>query len=185
MVSNDIDFDFSFLQRPSTLFYNTDLNIDFYGDLRFGNRTFNHILISTRGTSDTVNLNKIVADNITAHGGTITANGAHDIMVSLPFNGHDSTCLYSGTPDKWQCATFTYDNMVGSLNVDGDTFDISVRADAPMPQISDFKQLVSHFGKRGIVRFKFSDIAGTYNITDKKQHPRKRDAVYALVMPQP
>ncbi|MBR6598370.1 MAG: hypothetical protein IKK76_03140 [Alphaproteobacteria bacterium] len=165
LVSSDIDFDFSFLQRPSTLFYNTDLNIDFYGDLRFGNRTFNHILISTRGTSDTVYLNKIIADNITAHGGTITANGAHDIMVSLPFNGHDATCLYSGTPDKWQCATFTYDNMVGSLNVDGDTFDISVRADAPMPQISDFKRLVSHFGKRGIVRFKFSDIAGTFNIT--------------------
>ncbi len=165
LVSKDIDFDFSFLQKPTDLFFNTDLNIDFYGDLKFGNRTFNHVLLSTRGTSDTVYIDKIIADNITANGGTITNQGARDIMITLPFNKQNATCLFSGTTIKWQCATFTYDNMVGSLSVDGDTFDISVRADAPMPNTADFKKLISKFGKRGTIRFKFSDVAGIYHIT--------------------
>ena len=55
--------------------------------------------------------------------------------------------------------------MIGSLSVDGDTFDISVRADAPMPDTAAFKKTISKFGKRGVVRFKFSDIAGIYYIT--------------------
>ena len=55
--------------------------------------------------------------------------------------------------------------MVGSLSVDGDTFDISVRADTPMPNTNEFKKLISHFGKRGTIRFKFSDVAGVYHIT--------------------
>ena len=165
LVSKDIDFDFSFLQKPTDLFFNTDLNIDFYGDLKFGDRTFNHVLLSTRGTSDTVYIDKIIADNITANGGTITNQGARDIMITLPFNKQNATCLFSGTTIKWQCATFTYDNMVGSLSVDGDTFDISVRADAPMPNTADFKKLISKFGKRGTIRFKFSDVAGIYHIT--------------------
>ena len=166
LVSDNIDFDFSFLQQPTNLFFNTDLNIDFYGDLKFGARKFHHILISTRGTSDTVYIDKIIADDIVANGGSIDALGAHDIMVTMPFNNTPkSTCLFSGTTTKWQCATFTYKNMIGSLSVDGDTFDISVRADAPMPDATAFKKTISKFGKRGVVRFKFSDIAGIYYIT--------------------
>lgn len=167
LVSNDLTMDFSFLLNPGELIHRTNLNLDFYGDLAFLGHKFHHLRIQATGNHDTLQIANVIADDIAITGGAITATGAQNIMITMPINGIDAMCVFSGTPTNWGCSKFSYSNMWGSLSVDQDTFYINVESDAAMPSDETLLSLARKLGKRGTIHFRFSDIAGTYKITDQ------------------
>ena len=168
LVSPDIDFDFSFLMRPTKLFNKTKFDIDFYGALKFGSKTFKHLKIDVTATTDKLQITNVVADDIIISSGTITKNGAENIMITMPYNGIETMCLFSGTPTKWECSKFSYGNYSGSIYVDKDKFTINIQSKNQMPSNTEFMDMIYKLGDTGIVNFNFSDIAGTYDIKNKK-----------------
>ena len=166
LVSNDATFDFSFLTAPTKLLYKTKFNLDFYGNLTFGKHKFKHIRIDAIGTDKELVINNIVADNIKISGGTITANGAQNINASMPINGHNATCIFSGTPDNWSCSKFQYGQYSGKISVNGKTFDITVQSTQPMPSNKALVKALQKFGTSGTLNFQFSNTSGTYKINN-------------------
>lgn len=168
LVSEDIDYDFSFLKNPGKLIHKTNLNIDFYGNLKFDKHKFNHLRIQAVGESDKLQIANVVIDDIAITGGTISADGADNLMITMPIDGVNSMCLFSGTPQKWNCAVFSYGDISGNISVDGDTFDIAILSDTPMPETNKFLNDIKKLGSRGRVSFQFSDIGGIYEIDEKE-----------------
>lgn len=165
LVSNDLNMDFSFLLATNDLINRTKLNLDFYGDLTFMRHKFHHLRIQATGTNNAFQIANIIADNIAITGGTITGNGAKNLMITMPINKTPAMCLFSGTPKKWECSKFSYGNISGSLSVDGDTFYINMESNKKMPTDDQLLEMVKRFGTNGIIKFRFSDIAGTYKIS--------------------
>ncbi len=161
LASNDIDFDFSFFLKPHKITNKTNLNLDFYGAIKFNNRTFNHVKINANISQDSIQINNIIADDIAITGGTINANGAKNIMITMPYMNKNVMCLFSGTPEKWQCSKFTYGDLSGTISVNHDQYDIIVQSNAPVPSDHDLINLASKLGTGGTIEFKFSDIGGT------------------------
>ena len=171
LASDDFDYDFSFLNQPSKFLKNTNLNIDFHGKLKFNNRTFKHVKISAIGTEDKLQIGTLIADNTTITGGTIDANGAHDMMIVTPINDINTMCLFSGTPHAWSCKKYSHGNISGSLWVDGDEFNITVKSNTKMPDINTVHSNALKFGTHGIVNFEFNDAAGVLTINGSKIRP--------------
>lgn len=166
LVSDNIDYDFSFLLEPGRISHKTNLNLDFYGKLKFGRWDFSHLRIQVTGAQNKLQIANVVADNIAITGGTITANGAENLTITLPIDGENAMCLFSGTPKKWECAMFSYGDMSGQLSVDGNRFDVSVYSDLPMPDKDKFMYDLKKLGTNGRVEFQFADIGGVYEITE-------------------
>lgn len=164
LVSDNMNYDFSFLVHPSGVLNNTKINLDFYGNLKFSGREFKHLKINAIGTDDRLQIGTIVADDFAVNGGYIDSNGAHDIMITAPFNGGGASCLFSGTPSKWQCSEFSYDDIYGAIFVNGDQFDITVYSDKSMPNVDSLLAHARQFAKTGTITFKFADASGVYNV---------------------
>ena len=171
LSSNDVDYDFSFLAQPSKFLRGTNLNVDFYGNLKFEKHNFNHIKISAIEKDGKFQIGNIIADDTAITGGYIDADGAHNIMIVTPMNGKDTICLFSGNPKTWGCKEYSHGNMSGSLQVNDDEFNITVKANVKMPDINSVRQNAMRFGTHGVVNFEFSDAAGTLTIDGKKMRP--------------
>jgi len=171
LYSDDIDFDLSFLSNPGNLLFNTNLNIDFHGKLKFGKNIFNHVKIAAIGTNDKIQIKNIIADDIALTGGFVDESGAHNIMLVIPLHNTSTSCLFSGTPQNWQCSEYTHGNLSGSLFVNGDEFDISVRANTKMPDMDTVQKHALQFGTHGVIKFVFNDAAGTLYINGNKTRP--------------
>lgn len=171
LYGKDIDYDFSFILKPSRIFYRTEYKLDFYGNLKFGNYTFNHLKIDAVGTKDNIEINNVIADDIAMTGGTIDANGAKDIMINMPYEGMPSTCVFSGTPENWKCSDFSYGDYSGSLSVNGDKFEIFIQSEKPMPDRATLIRWAKKLGTYGKINFQFKDIAGSFDIAPEKIQP--------------
>lgn len=171
LTARDIDIDFSFLMSPNRILNRTKMNLDFSGDIKFENYNFHHIKVNAIGTPSKFQIASIVADDITMSGGTIDADGAHDVMVSMPLLGQTAVCMYSGTPQNWKCSDFSYGDMTGSLSVADGAFEIFVQSARPMPPREELEKLTSKLGRHGKINFQFSDIGGTLEISDKNISP--------------
>ena len=171
LASTDTDFDFSFLENPGKVLQGTNLNIDFYGNLKFKNEKFNHVKIVAIGTDEKLQIRTIIADDMAFTGGTIEADGAHDIMVIMPQNNKNTVCLFSGTPTAWKCDEYSHGNMSGSLWVNGDEFNITVKSNTKMPDMNTVHSNALKFGTHGIVNFEFNDAAGILTINKQKIRP--------------
>ena len=173
---HDIVYDLSFLLKPSRIFYNTQFDLDFSGRMKFGNREFKHVIVRATGTSDELKINQIVADDIKISGGTINEFGAYNIQITMPYDGANAMCLFSGTPNDWSCQKFSYGDFVGSFSVSPDEFDLLVYSKKPSPDRRAAIKKLLQFAPRGKINFEFADIAGTYKIENKKITPRYRFA---------
>ena len=169
--ANDIEYDLSFLSDPTKFLRDTNLDVQISGNLKFGDKTFNNIKISTIGTGDKIQIRTIVTDNVAINGGYIDADGAHDLMTVMPIDGRSTVCLFSGTPTNWECREFTQGNLSGSLRVNGDEFDITVKSAIKMPSMDTVLSRVSFFGTHGVVNFEFADARGTLYIDGNKVRP--------------
>ena len=168
---HDIVYDLSFLLKPSRIFYNTQFDLDFSGRMKFGNREFKHVIVRATGTSDELKINQIVADDIKISGGTINEFGAYNIQITMPYDGTNAMCLFSGTPTDWSCQKFSYGDFVGSFSVSPDEFDLLVYSKKPSPDRRAAIKKLLQFAPRGKINFEFADIAGTYKIENKKITP--------------
>ena len=171
LTARDMDFDFSFLTEPNNVLRGVNLKLDFYGNIRFLDKKFDHVKINAIGTDEKLQIGTIIADDVAITGGTIDADGAHDIMITMPLHGKNTMCLFSGTPDNWQCREYSHGNMYGSLSVNGDEFNITATAPIKMPDLTTVRKNATRFGNRGVVNFSFTDAAGILTIDGDKIRP--------------
>lgn len=171
LSAKDIDYDLSFLFEPSRIFYKTNFDLDFYGNLKFGRYYFKHLKINALGTNNNLQINNIIADDLALTGGIIDKEGAKDIMITMPYKGMPAMCLFSGTPDAWKCSKFTYGNYYGSLSVSGDKFEIFVQSNEPMPERETLIKWARELGNTGRINFQFSDIGGSFDISADDMKP--------------
>ena len=172
LKSGDIDYDFSSFLKPEGALDNVQYDIDFYGKLKFMNHEFKHIKINVAAVDKVVQITNIIADDITITGGYIDSNGAHDILVAMPLDGQESTCLFSGTPENWKCASYSYGDITGSVSVNNNSFDVVVKSDKKMPKNGIFSERIKKLGSHGVIKFNFSDVAGMYHISGDKIEPK-------------
>ncbi len=165
LVSDNMNYDFSFLMNPNRILHRTKLNLDFYGDMRMSNHKINHIRVQAIGTHDKLQIQELIADDITVTGGTITPNGAENLTITMPFADSVATCTFSGNTTNWNCGKFTFDNMSGHLSVKNNIFDIYVKSNKPMPDTNYTNNILKHIGQMGKITFNFSNLGGTYEIT--------------------
>ncbi len=172
LSARDLEFDFSFLLSPSNLLQHTSYDLDFYGDLKFGNYNFNHLMIVANGSDEKLSITKIIADDISITGGTIDKNGAHNLVIQIPYEGMRATCLFSGTPDNWTCEQFSWGDTRGQISVANGTFNLTVTSPSQMPSNDTIARHTSRLAPRGKITFKFSDMGGTIDIDTKSATPR-------------
>ncbi len=166
--AENINYDFSFLLNPGDILNNTQYNLDFYGDLTFLSQKFNHIKINTISANNQIQVTNIVADDIALTGGYINANGAHNIMINMPFHGTESTCVFSGTPNNWKCTPYSYGDINGNLSVNNKSFDMTITSENKMPKNGILSPQIKSLGTHGKIQFQFSDVAGTYHLDGDK-----------------
>lgn len=172
LVSNDANLDLSFLAQPNNMLTNATYNLDFYGTISFMNHTFHHLKIDVVASDNILQITNIIADDIIITGGQITANGAKNIMITMPVGDINAMCIFSGTPNDWQCSKFTYGDLSGSIVVKNNTFDIDVQSEKPMPlNTTELIDIIYKIGNTGTINFKFSNISGTYKIKNKEIIP--------------
>lgn len=174
--ATDLDYDFSFLLHPMGLFKNTSIDLNLYGNLRVGDMRLGHLRVSATGTDDIVQIGTVIADNVSVVGGYIDADGAHNIMVSMPLDGVPSSCVFSGTSQNWRCDNFNWGNMSGTISVTGDTFTVSLTSPDKMPTVEALRVNARRLARRGTVDFVFADAAGRLVIDDEKISPEFRFA---------
>ena len=171
LSGTNINYDLSFLTKPSRLYYQTKFDLDFYGALKFGDKVFKHIKIDATGTKDALKVTNIVADDIAITGGEIDADGAKNLLITMPYEGVPATCTFFGTPDDWNCVRFSYEDYVGAVSVSPDKFDILIYSQAPMPERNTFIKKLLKLAPRGKMNFEFANIAGTYEINGDEIKP--------------
>ena len=171
LSGNDINYNMSFLLKPSRIFYRTQYDLDFYGQLQFGKHTFKHLKIDALGTTDKLEIKNIVADDIAMSGGYIDANGAKDVLITMPYEGMPSLCLFSGTPENWKCSDFSYGDFSGSLSVNGEEFEIFIQSNKPMPSRETLIKWAQKLGTHGKINFQFLDMAGSFEVKSEDIKP--------------
>jgi hypothetical protein len=171
LVSNDANLDLSFLAKPTSLLQKTKINLDLYGSITFMNYKFQHLKVDAVATTDKVQITNIIADNIVISGGEITKHGAKNILITMPVHNTNLMCMFSGTPESWNCSKFSYSDYEGSISVSKDKFDITINSEKPMPTNKEFMDMIYKFGQHGIVNFKFSNIGGKYIINKNDIKP--------------
>ena len=165
LKSDNLNYDFSSLLSPDTNLQNIQYDLDFYGKLKFMGHEFKHIRINVIATNKILQITNIVADDIAVTGGIIDSTGAHNILITMPFDGRPSTCMFSGTPENWSCTPYEYGDINGNLSVNNKSFDMTVKSDTKMPRAGIISNHIKQLGSHGIIKFEFTDVAGTYHIS--------------------
>lgn len=176
LTSNNADFDLSFLLAPTGVFRNTAFNLDLNGNLKFADLYFNHVKIDAVGTTSQIFIRNITADDITINGGTVNANGAENMPIRIKFDDIMTYCLFSGSPTSWKCADFTHGDLVGSLSVENNKFEVFVQSNKKMPNNSDLIKKTKLLGDAGRINFQFADIGGTITVNKNDTVPSYRFA---------
>ena len=174
--AKDLDYDLSFLMHPMEMFRNTTFDVDFYGNLKIGDLRFSHLKINATGTANRIQISDIIADSVAITGGYIDADGAHNVMVSMPIDGVPAQCVFSGNTTDWQCARFSWGNIAGTLRMDANGFDIVLNSPDRMPALTALRANAMRLADRGRIEFVFADAAGELKIIGDDIYPSFRFA---------
>lgn len=165
--SNNADYDLSFFSTNPDIVQNISLDIDFYGTLKFGDYVFKHVKIVTLGSEHDIKVDTIIADDLQIHGGTIDKDGGHNLHVAVPEFGVLSTCLFSGTPNKWTCENFSYGGIVsGTLRIDTDHFEGELYSEEPFKDFNTVIKMAKLLGTNGYIKFDVPDMKGIMILKD-------------------
>lgn len=169
LKSNSANYDLSFfLQNPDVL-KNASFDLDFYGDLKLADNNFKHVKIVTVGSDKEIKIDTVITDDLKIHGGTIDENGAHNLYMSVPEYGVETTCLFNGTPTNWYCDNFAYgDYVTGKLHVDTNYFVADLNATEPFRNIQTVVNMGKKLGTKGIVKFNCPDMRGEIKLDGDK-----------------
>lgn len=187
LESKNADYDLSFFLKNPEILKNASFDLNFYGKLKFMDKTFSHVEISTVGSEQEIKINKIITDDMQITGGYIDENGAHDLHVSIPENGVNTTCIFDGTPIKWSCNGFSYGKaLTGKIFVDKNTFSANIYSHEKISDINSVIKSAKRFGNVGIIKFDFPDMAGTIKInhnehTVKYEFARNKNLTWANI----
>lgn len=180
-TSDNISFDFSFLSNPSNFTKDTTLKVDFYGDLIFNNRRFQHVFIDVVGTEDYIQINKIIADKSSFTGGTIDKNGGNEIMIRTILDGKNTQCLFTGNDNDFVCQDFMYGDISGTLKYKNKVLEADIASNKTL----DLKELESYIKRigatRAVIRFKFANMGGVFT-KNKKTSTIKYDYIYGKTL---
>ena len=163
--STNADYDMSFVLKDPYILQDASFDLDFYGNIKFGNQTFEHLKIITRGEKDKIIIGNIVADDINIEGGFIDKTGAHDINIAGPLSGLHTTCLFNGTPTNWYCKKYSHGNNITSVfSVKDDIIDADVYSTAVYADMKPFVVTIRKLASSGEVRFYYPDMVGTLHL---------------------
>jgi len=169
--SENINVDLSFLLNGTQLFHNTDFVGHLAGRIKLGNRYFKNVDLKLSGQNSEIIVTNIIVDDTIIRGGKITANGAENMHIETILDNTKTYCMFSGTPDNWQCSEFKHGDLYGSLSVTNNMFNAFVQSDKKMPSDLDFNKKSKILGDNGQVSFQFTDIGGTLEIRKNKFTP--------------
>lgn len=165
LKSDDANYNMSFVLKDPEILKDAMIDLDFYGKLQFGKRTFDHLKIVTRGEHDKIIIENIIADDINIEGGTVDANGAHDINISGLLSGLHTKCLFNGTPTNWYCKDYSHGNNITSVfSVKNDVIDADVYSTAIYADMKPFVVTIRKLASSGEVRFYYPDMVGTLHL---------------------
>ena len=169
LKSDTANYDLTFFLKNSDVFQNMSFDLDFYGDLKFADNVFHHVKIATIGSKDKIKVDTIIADDLHIHGGTIDKDGGHNLYVSVPEFGVNTTCLFDGTPLVWSCDNFSYGGIVkGKLYVDTNHFEVNLSSPQPFTDFNTVIKMAKKLGTNGYVNFDTPDMKGTLTLTDNQ-----------------
>lgn len=162
LKSDNADYDVSFFMETPKILQDAAFNLDFRGKIKFLDKTFEHLKIVTNGLKDKIRINTIIADETHIEGGTIDADGAHDVIVSGPLSGVNTKCLFNGTPKNWSCEEFFHGNSITSkFSVKDNVIDADVYSTAIFADMKPFVVTIRKLASSGVVRFYYPDMTGT------------------------
>ena len=169
LQSKTANYDMSFAVKHPDIFKNSSFNIDFYGDIKFINKTFHHLFLNIIGNENSISIKDIIADDLILQGGKIDKDGAHNITVSLTENNVPTKCLFNGNPNKWSCDTFIYgDTIRGNLTVNDNFISANINSDEQTPKPEILIQALRKLADNGTIKFLFKDSGGTLRFTKNK-----------------
>ncbi|MBO7645002.1 MAG: hypothetical protein J6S57_01700 [Alphaproteobacteria bacterium] len=165
LTTQKADLDVSFILHDSEILKNAEYELDFYGKIKFIDKTFKHLYVHVVGFNNEIKIQKLIADNIVLEGGTIDKYGAHNISISILENNKKTSCVFNGTPNEWTCDKFSYDNKIfGKINVNREKFDATITSKIKFPDINLIANASKRFGNRGTIQFDFADASGVITI---------------------
>lgn len=169
LSSKSADIDMGFVLTDTTILQDSSFNIDFSGKIKFLDKTFNHLSVSTEGKIDKILVHHVIADDLVIYDGYIDALGAHNLHISMKENGKDAGCgVFTGTPDHWSCKNFYYDDtFFGDIIVTNNHFVINTKSNKPIPDINMVINSAKRISNSGIINFNFIDTLGTITINPK------------------
>jgi len=168
LKSTNADYDMSFILKDTAILKNASFDLDFYGKIKFLDKTFKHLYVNIIGSENGIKINDIIIDEMTIHGGIIDKSGAHNLSITMYENNIKTTCEFNGTPIDWQCDKFSYGkNISGTLSVNKNEFMAQITSTKKIPDINTIIKSAKRFGDKGIVKFAFPDMAGIIKINNK------------------
>lgn len=174
--SNTANIDLSFIAFDKNMLTKTMMNFDLTGRIKFKDNVFSVFKIIATGSNNKLEINRVLADNIELLGGTYDKHGLHDTKLIINNLDEKFSCDFSGTPKKWECKTFTFGDITGSITQDNGIFNIVATSKNKLPALKTIRKWLARIGDTGTVDFTFSNTAGTFVVTKKQIIPKYRYA---------
>lgn len=169
LKSRTADYDMSFAVKNPEVFLNTSFDMDFYGKIKFMDKTFKHLYVNVIGHKNIIDIKKIIADDLIIENGNIDANGANNLNITIQENGIPTKCLFSGTHYTWSCKTFSYgDKIFGDIKFDKDYVTANIHSDEKNVNLDLIIKSAKKLSDKGTIIFQFQDMAGTIKYNGKK-----------------
>ncbi|MFA7187851.1 MAG: hypothetical protein WC137_00010 [Alphaproteobacteria bacterium] len=176
LSSDNMYFDLSFLLSKKSLLKNTRLDLNLHGNIKFSDTYYSDVKLNAFGTDDRITIENLDFKNEKIGGninGNILGTGAQNLNIRFSKNDANVYCLFSGTPERWRCDEYEYNDKNlsanGTLVSDDGSFKITLSSKNKMPENFDFVSSLNFLGTDGTIVFKFADMGGEIKIINKHQ----------------
>lgn len=171
-ASSNANMDISFIATDKSMLNNTSIMLDLSGQTKFKDNIFSNLKLNALGNNNKLELKHVIMDNIELFDGTYDNNGVHNTRLQINNKNEKFSCIFSGTPQKWECKNFNYNDITGEITSDNGIFHITATSTDKMPSLKTIRKLVSRIGENGTIDFTFSDMSGNLVITPKQILPK-------------
>ncbi|MGI5845961.1 MAG: hypothetical protein ACOX7D_02140, partial [Alphaproteobacteria bacterium] len=176
-AADNIEFDLSFLLSQRSLLKNTNIDLELNGKLKFADTYYSYIKLSASGSDNKINIEKLEFKNDKISGninGNIFGTGAQNLNLQFVKKESNIYCLFNGTPEKWRCDEYEYNDKnlsaKGTIVSDNGSYKITLSSKNNMPENFDFVNALNFLGPDGIIVFKFENMGGEIKIKNKQQN---------------